>query len=203
MWQIRHGDGLEEIIDRSRPTSPAVGLWRRRDPARACDLDRLGDAVVNGLAVATDEVPGKAESGFQCRGGIAERALDAVPERQLFVHQRQHTDAEKKLADGLAATQACPQAEVQKKNQARSGCGMDRMAPRLDPRQSDARAPKVARPVWRAGPQSENRTSMRRLVSGAVPATHLQASASARTRGCEENALLKWDVQMGCSNGTC
>jgi hypothetical protein len=82
--------------------------------ARACDHDRLSDAVVNGLAVGMDEVLGKTESGFQCRSGIAERAFNAVPERQPFMHQRQHTDTEKKLADGLAATQVRPQTEIQK-----------------------------------------------------------------------------------------
>lgn len=68
---------------------------------------------MDGLTVRMEEELEEAESSFEYRGAVSERAFYAVPEAQLLVGQRDDPDAGQFFPEGPAFSEVGPEAEVE------------------------------------------------------------------------------------------
>src|SRR5271169_6455878 len=79
---------------------------------RNFDDDRFRDAVMNCLTIRVDEILQESESALKRRSPVAERTFEGMPEGEMRVRQRHHTNPEKTLADGLTVTEVCSNRKI-------------------------------------------------------------------------------------------
>ena len=128
------GAGAATLGPTTEAAARKAGVGTERD-------NGLCDSVMDGLVVRMREVLEEAEACLQCRGSIANRAFDALPERKTVVCERDNADSKQELTDRLSAAKVGPQPEIEDEQE-----GADPAVERL--KGNDKR---LRRPAFRKG----------------------------------------------------